>query len=103
LHVAGWTWAVFTRVYLESCISLSLQSGNFWIHPRTRTLTVSGGCGLWCIAHKHYNSLFFYVDGLRRADEAALFAVHQAILAVLLFSLGRLMHHAAQRALVTSV
>jgi hypothetical protein len=34
LHVAGRTWAVFTRVYLESCISLSPQSGNFWIHPR---------------------------------------------------------------------
>jgi hypothetical protein len=34
LHVAGWTWAVFTSVYLESCISLSPQSGNFWIHPR---------------------------------------------------------------------
>jgi hypothetical protein len=31
LHVTGWTWAVFTRVYLESCISLSPQSGNFWI------------------------------------------------------------------------
>jgi hypothetical protein len=34
LHVAGWTWAVSTRVYLESCISLSPQSRNFWIHPR---------------------------------------------------------------------
>jgi hypothetical protein len=34
LHVAGWTWAVFTRVYLESCISLSPQSGNFWVHLR---------------------------------------------------------------------
>jgi hypothetical protein len=37
LHVAGWTWAVFTRVYLESCISLSPQSGNFWIYPRTES------------------------------------------------------------------
>jgi hypothetical protein len=36
LQVAGWTWAVLTRVYMESCISLSPQSGNFWIHPRTR-------------------------------------------------------------------
>jgi hypothetical protein len=34
LHAAGCTWAVSTRVYLDSCISLSLQSGNFWIHPR---------------------------------------------------------------------
>jgi hypothetical protein len=34
LHIAGWTWAVFTRVYLDSCISLSRQSGNFWIKPR---------------------------------------------------------------------
>jgi hypothetical protein len=34
LHVAGWTWAVFKRVCLESCISLSPQSGNFWVHPR---------------------------------------------------------------------
>jgi hypothetical protein len=33
LHVAGWTWAVFTRVYMESCISLLPQSGNFCIHP----------------------------------------------------------------------
>jgi hypothetical protein len=35
LHVPGWTWAVFTRVYLESCISISPQPGNFWIHPPT--------------------------------------------------------------------
>jgi hypothetical protein len=34
LHVAGWTWAYFTRVYLESSISLSPQSGNFLIHFR---------------------------------------------------------------------
>jgi hypothetical protein len=34
LHVAGWTWGVFTCVYLESYISLSPRSGNFWIHPR---------------------------------------------------------------------
>jgi hypothetical protein len=34
LHVAGWTWAVFTRVYLEPCIWLSPQSVNFWIHFR---------------------------------------------------------------------
>jgi hypothetical protein len=34
LHVAGWTWAVFIRVYLESCISLSHQSGNFWEQSR---------------------------------------------------------------------
>jgi hypothetical protein len=33
LHVAGWTWAVFTHVYLQSCVSLSPQSGYFWIHP----------------------------------------------------------------------
>jgi hypothetical protein len=34
LYVAGWTWAVFTRVYLESCISISPQSGNFLINRR---------------------------------------------------------------------
>jgi hypothetical protein len=34
LHVAGWMLAVsFTRVYLESCISPSLQSGNFLDTP----------------------------------------------------------------------
>jgi hypothetical protein len=33
-RIAGWTWAVFTRVYLEWCVSLSPHSGNFWIHPR---------------------------------------------------------------------
>jgi hypothetical protein len=32
-HVAGWTWVVFTRVYLESCISLSPQTGNLWKQP----------------------------------------------------------------------
>jgi hypothetical protein len=37
LHVAGWTSAVFTRVYMESGISLSPQSGNFRIQPRTLT------------------------------------------------------------------
>jgi hypothetical protein len=39
LHVAGLTWAVSTRVHLESCTSLSPQSGNFWI--RLRIITVS--------------------------------------------------------------
>jgi hypothetical protein len=34
LHVAGLTWVVFSRVYLESCISPTLQSRNFWINPR---------------------------------------------------------------------
>jgi hypothetical protein len=33
LHVAGWTWAVFTLVNSKSCISLSPQFGNFWIPP----------------------------------------------------------------------
>jgi hypothetical protein len=39
LHVARWKWAIYTRVYLESCISLSPQSENFWIHPRRGVVT----------------------------------------------------------------
>jgi hypothetical protein len=32
LHVAGWTWAVFTRVYLLFLWFLQRQSGIFWIY-----------------------------------------------------------------------
>jgi O-antigen/teichoic acid export membrane protein len=35
LHVAGWTWAVFTIVYLLFLRYLQHQSGIFWIYPRT--------------------------------------------------------------------
>jgi hypothetical protein len=34
LHVAGWTWAVFTSFYLLFLWFLQRQSGIFWIHPR---------------------------------------------------------------------
>jgi hypothetical protein len=34
LHVAGWTWAVFTHVCLLCLWFLQRQSGIFWIYPR---------------------------------------------------------------------
>jgi hypothetical protein len=36
LHVAGWTWAAVTRVYLLFLWFLERQSGIFWISPRVR-------------------------------------------------------------------
>jgi hypothetical protein len=36
LHVAGWTWTVFTSVYLVSFMILQRQSGIFWIGHRIR-------------------------------------------------------------------
>jgi hypothetical protein len=35
LHVAGWTWAVFIRVYWWGFLFLQRQSGIFWILPST--------------------------------------------------------------------
>jgi hypothetical protein len=37
LHVAGWTWAVFTRVYLLFLWFLQRQSGIFWIYSYFRS------------------------------------------------------------------
>jgi hypothetical protein len=37
LHVAGWTWAVFTSVYSLFLRFVQRQSGIFWIRPRILT------------------------------------------------------------------
>jgi hypothetical protein len=46
LHVAWWTWAVFTRVYLIFLWLSQRKSGTFWIHPRTR-FTLQRAGQLW--------------------------------------------------------
>jgi len=50
----------YQRVFIV-VISLSIQSGNFWIHPRTSSLSPHIDVGLQCdhfSRFPHYNSVF---------------------------------------------
>jgi hypothetical protein len=58
LHIAGWTWAVFTHIYWWGLWFLH-QCGIFWMHPRTWIADgeINGSAvGMWHHTVPHFSA-----------------------------------------------